>query len=287
MKYKYIILLLIIFILYFLFYHNESYEIQKINYDIIISINVHEKVNFLLKQLDNIKENVNCNYAIVLNCNDYMYNECKNISLPNNVYINHEIINKQHDHGSLTRGIYSNITYSLKLFTFKYFIVSSSRNFFDNNMTLNDLDKVIKIGPNYDVNINFNDIEYIDWHWDTFKQTLLAKYFLDKKQKLYSSAHEGLMFTYDGCTKIVDFLENNTIIKDDLFNFPKCVEEFALQTIVVNMGESFYYIGNGCCSEEKLLPNMDTNYKFLYKVPREGISFFGNFMKCKTKEELI
>jgi hypothetical protein len=280
MKYKYIILFLIILIIYFLFYKNESYEVQKKDYDIIISINVHEKITFLLKQLDNIKENVKCNYAVLLNCNDYMYNECKIISLPENVYINDEIINKQHDHGSLTHGVYSNIKYSLEYFTFKYLIVSSSRNFFDNSMRLEDLDKVVSLGPQYDI----NDVieEYNDWHWPIFKGTLLAQHFLNNKKKLYASAHEGLMFTYNGCEKIVEFLESNPEIKDDLFNFHKCVEEFALQSIVVNMGEQFYYIGNGCCTEQTLAPNDSSNLKFLYKVRREGNSSFGNFMKCRA-----
>jgi len=214
-----------------------------------------------------------------------MYNECKIIALPENVYVNDEIINKQNFHGSLTHGICSNIMYALQNFRFKYFIVSSSRNFFDNSMTLDDLDKVIAIGPHYEsyavVESNKNR-EYNDWHWPEFKQTLLAKHFLNKNQQLYDSAHEGLMFKYSGCEKIVEFLENNPEIKNDLFTFPKCVEEFALQTIVVNMEDSFYYIGNGCCSEEKIGANSDTSLKFLYKVRREGNSSFGNFMKCRA-----
>jgi hypothetical protein len=214
-----------------------------------------------------------------------MYNECKIISLPENVYINNEIVNKQLDHGSLTNGIYSNIKYSLEKFTFKYFIVSSSRNFFDNSMKLKDLDKVVAIGPQYEsymVVENNKNREYNNWHWPDFKETLLAQHFLNKNQELYDSAHEGLMFKYSGCEKIVEFLESNPEMKNDLFNFHKCVEEFALQTIVVNMGDSFYYIGNGCCSDDKLIPNSDTNLKFLYKVRREGNSSFGTFMKCSA-----
>jgi hypothetical protein len=232
-------------------------------YDIIISINIHEKINFLLKQLDNIKQNVNCNYAIILNCNDYMYNECKKITLNDNVYINDEIINKKHNHGSLTHGIYSNIMYSLHNFTFKYFIVSSSRNFFDNNMKIQDLDKVIELGQPVNENTNYDS-----WHWPTFRQTLLAKYIYNNNEKLCSSAHEGLMFEYNGCEKIMNFLENNEEIKNDLFNFNYCVEEFSLQTIVVNMGDSYYYIGNGIY-DYKIGPNNDKNIKFMYKVTRE------------------
>jgi hypothetical protein len=57
-------------------------------YDCVISINIHENVNFLLKQLDNINNNVKCNYCIILNCNNFMYEECKNINFSENIYIN-------------------------------------------------------------------------------------------------------------------------------------------------------------------------------------------------------
>jgi hypothetical protein len=58
---------------------------MKIKTDFIISINVHENVNFLLKQIDNIKNYVN-NYYIILNCNQFMYNALKNIILPYNTW---------------------------------------------------------------------------------------------------------------------------------------------------------------------------------------------------------
>jgi len=275
MKYINIIFLLSIILLYLIFYKNE-----KKTYDVIISINVHEKVSFLMKQLNNIKENVNCSYAIILNCNDYMYEECKNTILPENVYINPEIINKQRNHGSMTHGIYSNMNYALDHFDFKYFIICSSRNFFDNNMKLEDLNKVVEL--NSDNHLRWKDYiaDYNEWHWPNFSKILLFKYYRKKNKELYGSAHEGLMFTYDGCTKIISFLESNSDIKNDLFNFEGCVEEFALQSIAVNSGDSFYDIGNGCCSEEKISPNSDTNIKFMYKVKRDGLKSKYGFISC-------
>jgi hypothetical protein len=270
MKYINIIFLLSIILLYLIFYNNNSNETRKKVYDVIISINVHERVLFLMKQLDNIKENVNCNYAIILNCNDYMFEECKNTILPENVYMNPEIINKQRNHGSLTHGMYSNMNYALNNFDFKYFIICSSRSFFDNNMTLEDLNKVVELNSNSTLRWKDRVVDYDSWNWSwpIFSKTLLFKYYRDKNQELYNSAHEGLMFTYDGCTKIISFLEGNPDIKNDLFNFKGSVEEFALQTISVNSGDSFYDIGNGCY-EEKLSPNTDTNLKFTYKVLRD------------------
>jgi hypothetical protein len=263
MKVYIIILSIILLSLTFILYNIKEEFDSKI-YDCVISINVHENINFLLQQFENINKNVNCKYAIILNCNDFMYNKCKNIDLSHNIYVNEEVINKRPYHGSLTNGIYSNIQFALKNFKFNYFIVCSSRNFFDNNMTLSELNKVSKLGQFINNNNN-----YSIWHWPNFINSLLAKYFIDNNKNLYSSPHEGLMFSYNGCNKIVEFLESNKNIKSNLFNFEGCVEEFSLQTISANYGEPFYYIGNGCCTEDKISINTETDIKFMYKVKRE------------------
>ena len=234
---------------------------QKKSYDCIISINIHEKYSFLLKQLENIKQNVNMSYAIILNCNDIMFKECNKHKLPDNVYINNIILNKKRFHGSLTNGIYNNMIYALEKFKFKFFIVASSRNMFI-KMTLDDLYKVTK----NENKIYGDNHSYTEWHWPMFLNTLLSKYYISKQQKLYSSAHEGLMLTHNACVKIVFFLENNLEIKNNLFNFNHCVEEFALQTISMNTGGLFYYIGNGCY-EEKIKPG--EFLKFMYKINRD------------------
>jgi hypothetical protein len=242
------------------------------DYDCIISINVHEKFNFLLKQLKNIKDNVKCKYAVILNCNDYMFDECNKNILPNNVYIHPTILNKKWSHGSLTNGIYNNITFAINHFTFKFFIVSSSRNMFINDLTLDKLNIVKKHGTIPEI----KDKNYEEWRWPSFKTTKLGEYYLSRGKELYNSPHEGLMFTYNGAKTIVNFLENNPIIKDHLFNYEECVEEFSLQTILINEGDMFYDIGNGCCIEQILGPNTDeTKLKFMYKVIREEfINFF-------------
>ena len=267
---KILLIIIILIIIYFIYNKlNKKYDLDSINtkfdlnyidkhYDCIISINVHEKFNFLIKQLDNINKNVSLSYAVILNCNDYMFNECKNNKLPNNVYINPIILNKRRFHGSLLNGIYNNMTFALSNFKFKYFIVASSRNMFGNNMKLDDLDRInnIKIEQNND---------YIGWHWPNFLNTLLAKYYLGMNKKLYKSAHEGLVFNKKCCQKIVDFLENNSEIKNDLFNYEGCVEEFAFQTIAINIDQSFFDIGNGI--EVKMI-DINNNNQFMYKVLR-------------------
>lgn len=257
-----ILLLLIIIIIMFIIKDNkESFtESDKKNYDCIISINVHEKLDFLINQLNNIKMNTSLSYAVILNCNDYMFEECNKYNLDNNIYVNNVILNKKRFHGSLLNGIYNNIKYALANFEFKYFIVASSRSMFGNNLTLEDLDRITQIKEQ---NQNNN---YDEWHWPSFKNTLLAEYYLEQNKDLYKSPHEGLLITKNGCYKIVNFLESHPDIKNDLFNFDGCVEEFGFQTILMNSDDSFHYIGNGCCIEKIVEPNNTKEY--MYKVSR-------------------
>ena len=51
-------------------------------YNIVFSINVHEKPEFLLTQLKNIKEYVDTNYVVILNCNKNMYDFSIVIGVP-------------------------------------------------------------------------------------------------------------------------------------------------------------------------------------------------------------
>lgn len=261
-----------------MFSFNPTIAEDKKHYDVIISINVHENIEFVMKQLENIRENVKCNYAVILNCNYFMFNELHLVDLPENVYIHDKILKKQTWHGSLTEGIYNNMCFALDHFTFEYFIVSS-RQFFGNDMSLEHLQQMYQNGkPEIDRDdpwekkldkSNWEEC-FNTWHWPWFAETLLAQYFINKNQALYSSPHEGMLFNHAGCRKIVDFLENNYDIKIDLFKFEGCVEEFSLQTLSMNLGETYFYIGNGCYNYE-LEPNQPESKKqlqFMHKVKR-------------------
>ena len=59
------------------------------NYNFIISINVHEKPNFLKKQINNIKQFVEDDFLIIINPNVKMYSLLKNdyFFLDNNIII--------------------------------------------------------------------------------------------------------------------------------------------------------------------------------------------------------
>lgn len=241
-----------------------------INTDIIISINVYKSILTLRKQLNSIQNFVLCNYIIILNCDDNMYNILKDLSEFKNLYINPEIINKERYDGSLTKGIVSNMLYATNNFDFKYFLILSGRTIFYKNLKLENLDILKKNLKNIDEinNLligNFNDI---DWHWSSFKETELAKYYLNKGYKLYKSDHEGLCFGYIVINNILNFIKNNIDIMNNIYNYKHCVEEFALQTISyneinnINLEYGFIYIGNGI--DEQC--DMNAEHKYTCKI---------------------
>lgn len=275
-----IIILGIFFILTLFLNPVESFE--KKQYDCVISINVHEKFPFLIKQLKNISENISCSHVVILNCNEYMLNECKANELPPNVFYYEEPLHKARHHGSLAEGIYRNMNYAMQNFDFEYFIVASSRSLFDNNLSLADL-KRLEQNPVAQKG-HYDQANYESWYWPDFSNTLLYKHYKENNLALHSSAHEGLVFTKRACEKIMQFLESKPEIKIDTFNFGGSVEEFALQTIAVNEGETFYYIGTGCCSNERInhFGPENSAFKFTYKVDREGNSSKNSFVYCSV-----
>jgi len=241
--------------------------------DICFSINVHEKRDFLIKQIKNINDHVKLNYIIIINANEYMYNEisnCQFIKSKDNVVLNKNWLNKKRYHGSLTNGICLNMEEALKHYTFKYFIILSSRNLFYNKITKETIDNEFPFisksgwGRKDSIGIKRNKLNIQDWHWHSFLKTKLSKYIIDNDMLFSSSPHEGLCFNYISCQTIIEFLNNNTAIKEDLFNWNHCVEEFSLQTICINLaGSNYYYLGNGCKTHHniEMLPKNRYTYK--------------------------
>lgn len=199
--------------------------------DAILSINVHENVPFLIKQLINIQTYMRCTYLVILNCNDYMKTELSQVRLPSNVHIHPRALNKQRFTGTLTQGIYLNMIHSIRIASFKYFIILSSRNLFYQALTIHVLNQRQKTATTIEDLKQSTSPNYHEWHWPTFLTTELAKHYRSSDLHLHGSCHEGLVFHYDVCQNIIRFLERHPSIRDDLFEFPLCVEEFALQTI--------------------------------------------------------
>ena len=267
--------------------------------DIIISINVHEKPEYLLNQIENINKHVKLNKKIILNCNDYMLKEMSARNIPD-VEVFPEAINKKPFHGSLTHGIVCNMSHAINNYEFDYFLVLSSREFFYKD--LNDASEIernivdsntIQTGhidfgmPNYYKPGHYCEVEgdHVMWHrntkteyrpynshldpvsiwwWPKICKTGLYKYIKDNNMSFAHSMHEGMCYRSDGCEYIMNFFEKNEDLMYELFEFDCCVEEFALQSISVNH-KGFYYLGNGCDTKSLEEVNPD---KFTYKKTR-------------------
>jgi hypothetical protein len=250
---------------------NINYPQLNINCDICISINVHEKPDFLIKQLENIENFVKCDYCVILNCNKFMFDETKNIN-KKNIFVNPYSLEKMRFHGSLLHGICKNMEFSLlSNIKYKYFIVLSSRNLFYNELNIEELEAKQTLGcyePNPIFNLNINPRI---WHWPCFSKSKLYNYCISNNFFLYDSAHEGLCLYYETCKDITNFLNNNIEIKNDLFNFNGCCEEFALQTlstmnsVITTNKKGFKYIGHGTYTQN-IIPT-DKNL-FVYKTIR-------------------
>jgi hypothetical protein len=156
---------------------------------------------------------------------------------------------------------------------------------FDNNMTLEDLKKLETI--EHPKQNPFDETKYNEWCWPTFSNLLLFKHYKNKNLDMHSCPHEGLVFTHRACVKIVSFLESNPEIKEETFIAGACtnqgsIEEFALQTIAVNEGETFHYVGNGCCTNDTIghLGPANSAFKFSYKTDRELNTSRNTFVRC-------
>ena len=228
--------------------------------DVILSINVHEKPDFLRKQLENIRMFMKCRYKVILNCNPYMYKEVFSSDL--DALLNPTILIKDRFTGALSHGIYSNMQYALENFRFKYFIVLSSRNLFYQELTLAILENKQKTP------VKLSIPDYERWHWPKLIHSELAKHYLSRGKHLISSCHEGLVFHYVVCQNIHRFFEEQPYLRMDTFMFPHCMEEFALQTISIHESSEIYgfFTINRTCETDMYVPT-DPEW-YVYKTIR-------------------
>ena len=243
--------------------------------DVCFSVNVHESPGFVAKQLQNIREFVPLDYVVIINANERMYEalaESRSIQSDVRVVLNENWLNKKRYHGSLTHGICLNMNEALRKYTFKYFVILSSRNMFYNELTRDKLEHQLPLispygwGRNGRVGVKFADLNTQEWHWHSFVQTKLGQFLIEHDRLFSSSAHEGLCFDHASCEKMIAFLDAHPAIKEDLFTWNHCVEEFALQSLCVNATGAYHYLGNGCKTHHDLekLPAD----RFLYKTDR-------------------
>jgi hypothetical protein len=215
-----------------------------------------------MKQIENIATHIKCKFTIILNCNHYIYTALQSLLLPPNVVVNPEIINKTWGTGSIVQGIYSNLCYANKNYTYDFFLILSSRNLFFRPLQIAD---IVEKQQQFDVGI----YTCAPWsHWPKVRKSALAKHYIEKGQPLYRTAHEGLIFPYHVCHTIEKFMEAHSSIKNNTFMYPAVLEEFTLQNIAIHESTNpFIIIGRGAM-ETLLAPPTDDTTQFVYKTMR-------------------
>ena len=231
---------------------------------IVVSVNVHEKPDFVMKQLNNFMKFIKVKFHVILNCNDKMIELLGNneeFLKIKNVILNPIAINKQRYHGSITNGICSNMKLACSLFKFDYFIVLSSRTFFYKTLDIHHKVQCRRYG------LLPEKIDFNTWQWPKMTKTKLFKYIINNKKTLSKSPHEGLVFSFVNCNNILEFLKKNPDIETDLYNYPTCSEEFALQSIATAFSPYYYYyIGGHSANKMNIEPKNDA--QFVHKVNR-------------------
>jgi hypothetical protein len=124
---------------------------------------------------------------------------------------------------------------ALSNYNFKYFVVLSSRTFFYNNVNVNVFDICEKITKTN--GISYNELNKNGQHWKRILKTNLSEYLKNNNLKFMQGPHEGLVLDKKICHHVMDFLNNNKSIKNNLFCYDSCVEEFSFQSIALIYGE--------------------------------------------------
>ena len=208
-----------------------------------------------------------------------------------NVVLYPKSLEKRRWNGSLTKGIYLNMSYAIQRYSFRYFIVLSSKNLFYNYLTEDKLNNLVSS----DSGMSYYNMPRRRWHWPTILQTELAKYLNENNLFFSNSSHEGLGLTYNACIKSLQFLDNNPKIRENIFDWNSCVEEFVFQSLALNFDGKYYILGNGCGTK---LPSSDywvnmepieilPKNRYLYKTCAESNIYYNNYLLNKYMNNYV
>lgn len=239
----------------------------KPNTEIVFSINVHEKTEFLKKQIKNIAQYVHVSYVIILNASPFMHQTIINdTNILNNprIILHKTSMQKYRFHGTLTKGIYANMILALEEFNFDKFVVLSSRNMFYNTLESKCMDRIPIVQPKQRADAT----NLCQWHWPKFRKTALGTFFIKHNLFLQQCFHEGLTFCSGACKAIHKFLQSHPNIRNDLFQSRSCVEEFALQSICLNFHGPYYHIGNFTMKDDTNRIKSLPKDRYVYKTRR-------------------
>jgi hypothetical protein len=260
-------------------------------YKLICSINAYQE-NALNLLIDNFKEHIEEDFILIINCSTDLHGKLQSSDLlesNKNIILNPKPFDKARYHGSLTRGIVSNINFALNTFkNWEQLIILSNCYFFEKNINLKLINEAqqellnrasdfwLNKGVHQEYTCGpapaFIPSKYLvreqpdeGFFWPEWKGTKLAKYFWDKPS--WCGKHEGLVFNRECCSYISRFLKREKDITEDLFNFNSNVEEFSLHTLAVNSGGKY-----GHLSFDRL-----NEFTYVYRKPKDEIYLTGTY----------
>ena len=242
--------------------NNNEHKIIS-TFDILISINVHEKLDFLIEQLENIHYFTNhLNVCIIYNCNKFMLQELTKTNFKSyknlKIIINPKAIEKRRWHGSLCKGIIKNMEYVINNnIKFNHFIVASSKNILRSKIELSIIedkykfyfDKICELTKDkrrfyfnkhnkfYICDGTIQDYWHRDmtstryWFWGKTKNSTWFQDLNKQVDFFIGGRHEGLCIPYDIVVKIVDFCKNNNDIMNCCYNYAIAMEEVIPQVL--------------------------------------------------------
>ena len=208
-------------------------------------MNVHEKPEFLRQQISAFEKYFKFSWRLALSCNSVMHAQ-----LAGEPAVNPEVIEKRRFHGSLLRGIMSNIRWQSSQ-DLLFVLVMSSRTVPRRAMELDDLhswcawyqSKITSeiLGHTLSHLRDFGqpgeyNHAFDDWDWVDVQGT---RFFSDRLQKgMVAGPHEGFLFRAEKVPMLLEVMDEYT----GLFETEAQVEEIFLQTMTYQLGVPFAHL---------------------------------------------
>lgn len=234
------------------------------NSKIIISINAFHflATEYILKSCERL---IKDDYFVILNCSEDFYKEINNSNLIEepSLIVNPEVINKGRHHGSLLQGIVSNMNLALRdIENWQYFINLSNRTVLSEEINLQKLNSIpsLKDSPRFtcseECEEEFKIKNKRGWHWNSeiystlpighlcssvqgFIETKFSKKF--REQRAISSPHEGLTLDKQCVSFVSQFMNEEKIIANELYQWNGALEEFVIHQLSCNSGGRYIY----------------------------------------------
>lgn len=195
--------------------------------DIVYSTLTHEKLDCVLDLIYNISYfNKSNKFLIVIHPNVEIYEQIKNIKLPNFVIINSNPYNKNKYTYSLLKGYIDNFNLISHL-NFNIYCIIASNCMLVKNVNMEIINNIANNIDTYNQNFTLDYLKFT--HVDFLKNDELINFFKINNMNIKIEFHEGAVYTKKLFEDIINFIVSNNIVQMIKFDF--VAEEILLSTI--------------------------------------------------------